>query len=123
MDGSDRGRARAGTGRLRLAGAALEDADLDLVRSGDADKLDIDAVLEVVMAADLGSLRLPARQELVGEDHEVRIADVHRNAVGLAEGQLDGKRLAGLRLTHRHLETEQWAGTRGLVRLIFPATQ
>src|SRR5579864_5917075 len=77
---------------------------MDVIVLASGYKFNIDAVLEVVMLADFGGLRLPAGPEFVHKNHEVRIAHRDRNAAHFTEGELDGEFIAHLRFAHVSFE-------------------
>ena len=74
-----------------------------------ANQLNVNAVLEVMMAANFGRFRLPSRSEFFLEDHKMRIAHGYRSAFDLTKSQLDRKRFADLRLAHVGLKAEALA--------------
>ena len=57
-----------------------------------ANQLNVNAVLEVMVAADFGCFRLPSRRELFHENHEMRIAHGYRGALDLTKSHFDRKR-------------------------------
>src|SRR5579864_8697774 len=73
---------------------------MDVIFLASGYKFNVDAVLEVVMLADFGGLRLPAGRKFVHKNHEVRIAHGNGNAAHFTEGELDGEFISYLRLAH-----------------------
>src|SRR5438876_4696888 len=84
-NGGNCGRARSRTRRQGLAYSALKDAGFDQMPAHHPHQLDIDAVLEIVMAADLRGFGLPAGRELIHKDHEMWIAHENRHSRHFAE--------------------------------------
>ena len=70
--------ARPGTGRLRFSHAAFEKSDFDVMLIFNHDKLDVDSMLEIMMAPDLGRFRLPPGSELPHKHHVVRDCPLKR---------------------------------------------
>src|SRR5512146_1904175 len=106
---SYRGSAGAGAGRMRFADAALEDANFDAPAVQHPDQFNVDAMFEIVVLADFRRFRLPAGNEIVDKHDEMRVAHGHRDADHFAKGQLNGERIADLRLAHGHVEVEALA--------------
>src|SRR3954462_3873316 len=98
MDGRHRGGARTRAGGPRFAYATLEDAHLDSVRFPCTYQLNVNPMLEVGLLPDLGRLSLPSRSKFGDKHHEMRVPHGDRDAAHLAEGKLDGKLVAHLRL-------------------------
>src|SRR6266567_2258874 len=105
-DRRDRGSARSGAGRLGLAHAALIESHFQVFHVAHAYQFDVNAVLEIVMLADLGGIALPAGREVVYKNHEVRVAHGDGDSAHFAESYFDGKFIADLRLSHGDLEFE-----------------
>src|SRR5207237_5402105 len=108
-DGRHRRSARAGAGRLGFPYSTLKETRFSTMFIFNANQLNINAVLEVMMAADFGRFRLPSRSEFFLEDHKMRIAHGYRSAFDLTKSQLDKKRFADLRLAHVGLKAEALA--------------
>src|SRR5579862_2361575 len=61
-------------------------------------------MLEVMMALDFGSFRLPCGIEIADKNYVMGIAHRNRDAADLVESQLDGEYVSDLRLTHGYFE-------------------
>src|SRR5262249_60461762 len=69
----------ASPGRLRFSNTAFVESHLNVVLTLYPNKLHIDAVLEIMVTADLGAFRLPCRSKLLHDDNVVRIAHGDRS--------------------------------------------
>src|SRR5215813_14242305 len=107
--GSDRcncGGTRSCARGLRLSNTTLVEARLNIISAFDPHKLYVDAVLEIVVTANLRGFALPGWRKLFYENNIVWISHGDWRAMHLAKGYFDGKIVAYLRLAHIHLKRE-----------------
>src|SRR5271157_1209183 len=100
VDGGHGRGARACARRHRLPYASLAKAHFDLACVLHLYKLDVHAMLEVVVGRDVLRDRLPAQLKLRNKHHVVWIPHRNRNPAHLLVSEFDGKRISHLRHTH-----------------------
>src|SRR6266850_5429449 len=103
---SHRRGARSCSRGARFPYPALKESSLDNRFASWFYQLNVDAVLEVVMAPHLGRFRLPAGSKFVHKNDEVRIAHGDRNPSYFTKRQFNRELIAHLRLAHVGFEFE-----------------